>query len=88
MGDKTPLGATADYFQIALDGGGWCGDPHRSIENAVRCLQETSGAVAIVAIWKRTDAIGTERLYNKDAEYLTDRQVEALIEWREKKRGH
>lgn len=81
MGDNRPFGATADYFQVAVDSLNWCGHPHRSIDGAVRCLRDTPGSQAIVAIWKRTDAIGTVKMNNKDFEYLTERQVQALIEW-------
>ena len=86
MGEKMPVGATADYYQVALADAHWCGHPHRSIESAVRCFHDSPGAVAVVAIRKRTDAIGTARLYNKDMQYLTASQVQRLIEWEERNR--
>lgn len=87
MHSKTPTGADADYFQVLVDRRTYCGHPHRSIDSAVRCLQDTPGAVGIVAVRKRRDAIGSARMYNRDAEYLTDRQVQALIDWQQRRRG-
>ena len=80
---KMPFGAKADYFQVAFEDGSHCGHPHRTIESAARCLNETREAVTVVAIWKRKDAIGTARLYHKDFEHLSERQVQALLEWRQ-----
>jgi hypothetical protein len=86
MSDKRPASASADYFQVATEAGAFCGHPHRSIESAIRCLQDTAEATAIVAIWKRKDAIGTAKLYNKDAVYLSLRQVQSLMKWQKRNR--
>ena len=81
MGEKARAGGTADYFQVVLATKACCGHPHHSIDSALRCFREHAGSISIVAIKKRKDAIGTEKLYNQDREYLSEEQAQALVEW-------
>lgn len=81
MADRLPTGSDADYFQVILENGDPCGHPHRNIASAVRCYKDAEGASGIEAMWNRRNAIGTHKLYNHDSEFLTDRQIESLLEW-------
>ena len=86
MRKKSLPGSGADYFQVVLADGNFCGHPHSAVEGALRCFQESKEARSIVAIKKRADAIGTAKLYNQDWEYLSEHQAQALIDW-ERSRG-
>gem|GEM_PF-4224134 len=92
MGDKIPIGGSADYFEVSLGDTATdfrtCGHAHESIESAVQCLQKIPGGSSIVAFWKRRDAIGSERLYDNGVEYLTDFQVQALLRWHKRTGGN
>ena len=48
-------------------------------------MEEVDGDI-VVAVRKRRDAIGSEKLYNQDYEYLTDHDVQQLIEWKQNRR--
>jgi len=81
MRAKRPRCATADYYQVVFGVGESCSHRHRTIHGAYNCFQTTDGAVAIIAVWNRTDAIGTEKLHNRDCERLTEREIHTLLRW-------
>jgi len=73
----------ADYYEVVVDGKR-CEHSHRSIESAASCLQDKGGSRWVVAVRKRKDAIGAARMYSHDEDWLSAKEVQSLIECKEK----
>lgn len=92
MGDKIPIGGSADFFEVSLGDTDTdfrtCGHAHESIESAVQCLHMIPGGISIVAIWKGRDVPGRKRHHYNDMEFLSDLQVQALLRWHKRTGGN
>ena len=84
MSERKPRGADADCFRVYLPNGLLCPHSHRTIKEAFTCQQNTPGAGDVVAIRHRSNAPGAYRLYDRDQEVLTHKQVGALLQWEQR----